>query len=82
MNRSSKRERSRGQVRHGGVSGFSEEFNIVPIGPHRTSTQPVNVRDLERVFDDGAEVTLDAMVEKGLVAAPRHARHAAPACAP
>ena len=23
-------------VRHGGVSGFSEEFNIVPIGPHRT----------------------------------------------
>jgi len=23
-------------VRHGGVSGFSEEFNIVPIAPHRT----------------------------------------------
>ena len=23
-------------VRHGGVSGFSEEFNIVPLGPHRT----------------------------------------------
>jgi len=23
-------------VRHGGVSGFSEEFNIVPIGPRRT----------------------------------------------
>jgi len=23
-------------VRHGGVSGFSEEFSIVPIGPHRT----------------------------------------------
>lgn len=23
-------------VRHGGVSGFSEEFNIIPIGPHRT----------------------------------------------
>jgi len=21
-------------VRHGGVSGFSEEFNIVPLGPH------------------------------------------------
>ena len=25
-----------GQVRHGGVSGFSEEFNIIPLGPHRT----------------------------------------------
>jgi len=23
-------------VRHGGVSGFSEEFNIVPLGPRRT----------------------------------------------
>jgi len=23
-------------VRHGGVSGFSEEFNIIPVGPHRT----------------------------------------------
>jgi len=23
-------------VRHGGVSGFSEEFNIIPLGPHRT----------------------------------------------
>lgn len=22
-------------VRHGGVSGFSEEFNIIPVGPHR-----------------------------------------------
>ena len=28
---------------------------------------PVNLRDLERVFDDGAEVTLEAMVEKGLI---------------
>ena len=23
-------------VRHGGVSGFSEEFNIIPLAPHRT----------------------------------------------
>ena len=45
----------------------STSKDAMPIGPHRTSTQPVNVRDLERVFDDGAEVTLDVMVEKGLL---------------
>jgi large subunit ribosomal protein L15 len=28
---------------------------------------PVNLRDLDRVFDDGAEVTLEAMIEKGLI---------------
>jgi large subunit ribosomal protein L15 len=39
----------------------------MPVGPHRTSTVPVNLRDLERVFDDGAEVTLEALVEKGLI---------------
>ena len=41
--------------------------DAMPVGPHRTSTVPVNLRDLERVFDDGAEVTLEAMVEKGLI---------------
>ena len=41
--------------------------DAMPIGPHRTSTVPVNVADLERIFDDGAEVTLEAMVEKGLL---------------
>jgi large subunit ribosomal protein L15 len=41
--------------------------DAMPIGPHRTSTQPVNLRELERVFDDGAEVTLDALLDKGLV---------------
>jgi ribosomal protein L18E len=39
----------------------------MPIGPHRTSTIPVNLRDLDRVFDDGAEVTLEALIEKGLI---------------
>ena len=43
----------------------STSKDAMPIGPHRTFTQPVNVQDLERVFDDGAEVTLDALVEKG-----------------
>ena len=39
----------------------------MPIGPHRTQTVPVNLRDLERVFDDGADVTLEAMIDKGLI---------------
>ena len=45
----------------------STSKDAMPIGPHRTSTVPVNLRDLERVFDDGAEATLEAMVEKGLI---------------
>jgi large subunit ribosomal protein L15 len=44
---------------------FSKD--AMPMGPHRTHTVPVNLRDLERVFDDGAEATLEAMVEKGLI---------------
>ena len=38
----------------------------MPIGPFRTSTAPVNVGSLD-LFDDGAEVTPEALVEKGLV---------------
>jgi large subunit ribosomal protein L15 len=41
--------------------------DAMPIGPHRTSTIPVNLRDLDRIFDDGSEVTLEALVEKGLI---------------
>jgi large subunit ribosomal protein L15 len=41
--------------------------DAMPIGPHRTSTIPVNLRDLDRVFDDGAEVTLEGLVDKGLI---------------
>src|SRR5690349_16708759 len=32
----------------------------------RTHTQPVNLRDLDARFDDGAEVTPDSLREKGL----------------
>jgi large subunit ribosomal protein L15 len=39
----------------------STSKDAMPIGPHRTSTVPVNVRDLNR-FDDGAEVTPEALV--------------------
>ena len=41
--------------------------DAMPVGPHRTHTVAVNVRDLERVFDDGADVSVDALVEKGLI---------------
>jgi large subunit ribosomal protein L15 len=41
--------------------------DAMPIGPHRTKTVPVNLRDLERAFDDGADVTLETLVEKGLI---------------
>jgi large subunit ribosomal protein L15 len=37
------------------------------VGPHRTSTVPLNVAALEERFDAGAEVTLEALVEKGLI---------------
>jgi large subunit ribosomal protein L15 len=38
----------------------------MPFEPFRTHTQPVNLKDLEERFDAGAEVTLDALREKGL----------------
>jgi large subunit ribosomal protein L15 len=41
--------------------------DAMPIGPHRTFTQPVNLRDLERAFEDGDDVTLEALVEKGVI---------------
>jgi large subunit ribosomal protein L15 len=41
--------------------------DAMPIGPFRTFTQPVNVRDLEARFDAGAEVTPEALKAAGLV---------------
>src|SRR5438046_5182013 len=40
--------------------------DAMPVGPFRTYTQPVNVGDLDR-FDAGAEVTIEALKEKGLI---------------
>ena len=51
--------------------------DAMPMGPHRTSTQPVNVAALEERFDAGAEVTLEALVEKGLIKQHAHRREAA-----
>jgi large subunit ribosomal protein L15 len=44
----------------------STSKDAMPIGPFRTSTAPVNVGSLDR-FDDGAEVTPESLVEKGLL---------------
>jgi large subunit ribosomal protein L15 len=41
--------------------------DAMPVGPFRTYSQPVNLRDLDRVFADGDTVDLDAMVAKGLL---------------
>src|SRR5205823_11213992 len=44
----------------------STSKDAMPIGPFRTYTQPINLRDLDR-FDAGAEVTPESLVEKGLL---------------
>src|SRR2546421_1361408 len=44
----------------------STSKDAMPIGPFRTSTVPVNVGSLDR-FDDGAEVTPESLVERGLL---------------
>jgi large subunit ribosomal protein L15 len=38
----------------------------MPFEPFRTHTQAVNLKDLEARFDSGAEVTLEALRDKGL----------------
>ena len=45
----------------------STSKDAMPIGPHRTRTAGVNVSELERVFDDGAEVTIESLLEKRLI---------------
>jgi large subunit ribosomal protein L15 len=40
--------------------------DAMPIGPFRTYTQPVNLRDLDR-FEAGDEVTPETLVEKRLI---------------
>jgi large subunit ribosomal protein L15 len=42
--------------------------DAMPIGPFRTYSQPVNVRDLESRFDAGAEITPEVLRGAGLVA--------------
>jgi large subunit ribosomal protein L15 len=41
--------------------------DAMPVGPFRTYTQPVNIRDLEARFDAGEEVTPETLKAKGLI---------------
>src|ERR1700680_2897664 len=40
--------------------------DAMPVGPFRTYTQPVNIRDLDR-FEPGEEVTPETLKAKGLI---------------
>jgi large subunit ribosomal protein L15 len=53
------------QMRLGKLRGATSK-DAMPIGPFRTYTVPVNVRDLDR-FEAGDEVTPESLVEKGLI---------------
>jgi large subunit ribosomal protein L15 len=41
--------------------------DAMPVGPFRTVSQGVNVRDLERVFDAGTEITPELLKAKRLI---------------
>jgi large subunit ribosomal protein L15 len=41
--------------------------DAMPIGPFRTYSQPINLRDLEARFEAGADVSPETLVEKGLL---------------
>ncbi len=45
----------------------STSKDAMPVGPFRTRTYHVNLRDLDARFDEGAEVTPEALAEKGLI---------------
>jgi large subunit ribosomal protein L15 len=45
----------------------STSKDAMPVGPFRTFSQGVNVRDLEARFDAGADVTPEALKELGLI---------------
>jgi large subunit ribosomal protein L15 len=53
-------------MRFGKLRG-NTSADAMPIGPFRTYSQPVNLRDLEARFDAGAEVTPDSLKAVGLI---------------
>ena len=52
-------------MRIGKLRGSTSK-DAMPVGPFRTYTHPINVRDLDR-FDAGDVVTPESLVEKGLI---------------
>jgi large subunit ribosomal protein L15 len=52
-------------MRMGKLRGPTKKMSM-PFEPFRTHTQAVNLQDLERRFDAGDEVTLEALKAKGL----------------
>jgi large subunit ribosomal protein L15 len=52
-------------MRIGKLRGSTSK-DAYPVGPFRTYTHPVNIRDLDR-FDAGDEVTPESLVEKGIL---------------
>ena len=52
-------------MRIGKVRGATSK-DAMPVGPFRTATQPVNLRDLDR-FDAGDVVSPESLVEKGIL---------------
>jgi large subunit ribosomal protein L15 len=52
-------------MRLGKLRGSTSK-DAMPVGPFRTYTVPVNLRDLDR-FDAGAEVTPESLVQVGLI---------------
>jgi large subunit ribosomal protein L15 len=53
------------QMRMGKLKGSTSK-DAMPVGPFRTSTVPVNIRDLER-FEAGDEVTPETLVAKRVI---------------
>ncbi len=53
-------------MRLGKMRGSTSK-DAMPIGPFRTVSQGVNVRDLERVFDAGTEVTPELLKARRLI---------------
>lgn len=53
------------QIRMRKLRGPNKKTSM-PFEPFRTATQPVNLKRITERFDDGAEVTLDALREAGL----------------
>src|SRR5216110_601394 len=45
----------------------STSADAMPIGPFRTYSQPINLRDLEARFEADADVSPETLVEKGLL---------------